>query len=144
MIRRAVTGLALLGFLVWSLLGLGAWGIVALGGDVLRFLTRALLSGNPDAAQFAETVTHVLQGVGGWVIALTWFTGSMLIAAAAAVLRRASTIQGGGAHFEWRSAQWPQQERREREMKDVTPPRENRRERLSETRLIEPPRNDER
>jgi len=141
MIRRAVTGLALLGFVVWSLLGLGAWGVVALGGDVLRFVARALLSGNPDAAQFAETVTHVLQGVGGWVIALTWFTGSMLIAAAATVLRRASTIQAGGAHFEWRSTQWPE---REREMKDVTPPREQRPERLSETRLLEPPRDDQR
>jgi hypothetical protein len=143
MIRRAVTGLALLGFVVWSLLGLGAWGVVALGGDVLRFLARALLSGNPDAAQFAETVTHVLQGVGGWVIALTWFTGSMLIAAAAAVLRRASTIDARTAHFEWRSAHWPERDM-PREMKDVTPPRESRPERLSGTRLLEPPRGDER
>ena len=118
MAQRLVTGLAVLGFLTWSLLGLGAWGVVALGGDVLRFVAQGLFAADSEAAAIANAATHALQSLGSWLIISTWLFGSVAIFVGASLFRRLSTVEVHSVRFDWQETRQP------REMKDVTPPRE--------------------
>jgi hypothetical protein len=120
MANRLVTNLALFGFFAWSLVGLVAFGLVTLGGDVLRFIAQVLFQRSPDVVAAAESVAHFLQALGGGLVISAWAAGSVIIAIGASVFRRLSAVEVHGARFDWQPEPWTQ-----REMKDVTPPRDN-------------------
>ncbi|MBI3506098.1 MAG: hypothetical protein HY059_14760 [Proteobacteria bacterium] len=115
MIGRVFAGFAWAGFMIWSLLCLGLWGAVTLGGDLLRWLAGAALS--PGSGEAVVSALRFLEAFGTALLAWIWLAGSVLIAVAGIVLRRVAanatmvqmtTIRTG--EFEVR------------EMKDVTPP----------------------
>lgn len=114
MARQIITTFALAALLAWSLLGLGTWGLVSLGNDVLRLILNLLFWGSPDASSTADALGQVLRGFGGWVVALAWLSGSLVIVLGAAALQRVSLIEA-------RTTRFGAAARPEREMRDVTP-----------------------
>ncbi len=115
MIGRVFTGFAWAGFLFWSLICLGFWGAVSLGGDVLRWIAEAIL--DPAAGGAVTTGLRFLEAFGTALIAWVWIAGTVLIAVAGLVLRRAAANATVVHMSTMRTTQW-----QEPEMKDVTPP----------------------
>ena len=122
---RLITGLAVAGITVWTLIALGAWGLVDLGGGLLRTVFEAVFAGNPDAASAVSALMRFMEGLGGWLVGLAWLAGSAAIAVAAALFRQLAAIEIHAVHFGTRYERYA-----EREMKDVTPPRPHREEKL--------------
>jgi hypothetical protein len=114
MIQRLFAGFAWAGFLFWSLLCLGLWGVIALGGDALRWLAGAAL--DPAAGGTVSTVLRFLEAFGTALVVWVWFAGAALIVVVGLALRRAAanatTIRVATYRADWGP----------REMKDVTPP----------------------
>lgn len=115
MIGRVFTGFAWAGFLFWSVLCLGLWGAVTLGGDLLRWLASTALQ--PATGETVASGLRFIEAFGTALIAWVWLAGAVLIAFAGIVLRRLAanatmvqmtTIRTDGYGM--------------REMKDVTPP----------------------
>lgn len=115
MIARVFAGFAWAGFLFWTLICLGLWAVVALGGDVLAWLAGAAL--DPAAGGTVTSVLRFLEAFGTALIAWFWIAGSVLIAVAGTILRRAAANATVVRMSTIRTASW-----REPEMKDVTPP----------------------
>jgi hypothetical protein len=115
MIGRIFTGFAWAGFLFWTLICLGFWGAVSLGGDLLGWIAGAVL--DPAAGGIAATVLRFLEAFGTALIAWIWLAGTVLIAVAGLVLRRAAANATVVQMSTVRTARW-----QEPEMKDVTPP----------------------
>jgi len=113
---RFVFALALAAFALWSLFGLIAWGVVSLGGDLLRAASPLIFFGHPDATAIADSASRVLTAMGSGVVAFVWLAGSAVLLIGTLMLR---TLSGSATinvrHFEFRQAARP--------MKDVTPPR---------------------
>jgi hypothetical protein len=121
MARPLITKVAFLGFAAWSMLGILGLGLVSLGGGILRFLVQALFAGDPDTAMTADGIAHFIEALGGGVIIFAWVTGGVVIAIGASIFNRLSAVEVHGARFDWQPETW---QATEREMKDVTPPRE--------------------
>jgi hypothetical protein len=115
MIGRIFTGFAWAGFLFWTLICLGFWGVVTLGGDLLGWIAGAVL--DPAAGGIAATVLRFLEAFGTALIAWIWLAGTVLIAVAGLVLRRAAANATVVRMSTMHTAHW-----RAPEMKDVTPP----------------------
>lgn len=114
---RLVFVLALAAFAVWSLFGLIAWGVVSLGGDLLRAASPLLFFGHPDGPAIAESASRVLTAMGGGVVAFVWLAGSAVLLLGTLMLRALGTTATVRVQrFEFRDTQRP--------MKDVTPPRQ--------------------
>lgn len=121
MLTRVVSGFAWFGFLLWTLLCLGLWGAIVLGGDVLRWAAGAAMGG--DSAALAG-ILRFLEAFGTILLAWVWIAGTVFIAAAGFVMRKAAkhaaTVRMESVRVEtgdWGPREMP------REMKDVTPPR---------------------
>lgn len=136
--QRTVAGLAFTGFVVWSLMILFAWLMVNLGGDVLRLLAPVLFFGHPEGPSIVDAGTRLLVAAGGWVVAAVWLAGCAVLAALTLLLHRLTGGQIGMARFDYHYTRWPH----EREMRDVTPPREHPSKRTSPPprQLPRPPR----
>jgi hypothetical protein len=117
MITRVFTGFAWAGFLFWSLLCLGLWAAIALGGDVLRWLASALLGASADGT--AAGVLRFLEAFGTALVMWVWLAGSAVIAFAGFALRRMAGDAASIRVATFRTGNWEV-----REMKDVTPSRE--------------------
>jgi hypothetical protein len=116
MIGRVFTGFALAGFAFWTVLCFGVWAVVALGGDLLRWLAGLAL--DPQAGGIADSALRFLEAFGTALVAWVWLAGSALIAVVGFVMRKAAANATvvRVATFETRG--WGPAE-----MKDVTPPR---------------------
>ncbi|MFM7346121.1 MAG: hypothetical protein ACKO1J_12225 [Tagaea sp.] len=119
MLTRVVSGFAWFGFLLWTLLCLGLWGAIALGGDLLRWAAGAAQGGDPGAL---GGVLNFLEAFGTILLAWVWIAGAVFIAAAGLVMRKAAkhatVVRMESVRVE--TGEWGP-----REMKDVTPPRES-------------------
>lgn len=120
MLTRFVSSFAVTAFALWTLLCLGFWGVISLGGDLLRWFA-AILGGD----DIARSVLGFLEAFGTFLLAWVWFAGAALIVFAGFMLRQAArnattirvqTVQFG-ERGEWGSRGMPG------EMKDVTPPK---------------------
>jgi hypothetical protein len=118
MLTRVVSGFAWFGFLLWTLLCLGLWGALALGGDVLRWAAGAAMGGDAGAL---GGVLRFLEAFGTILLAWVWIAGTVFIAAAGLLMRKAAkhatVVRMESVRVE--TGAWGP-----REMKDVTPPRE--------------------
>lgn len=118
MLTRVVSGFAWFGFLLWTLLCLGMWGAIALGGDLLRWAAGAAMGG--EAGGLADLL-RFLEAFGTILLAWVWIAGAVFIAAAGFLMRKAakhaSVIRMESVRVD--TGEWEP-----REMKDVTPPRE--------------------
>lgn len=116
MLTRFVSSFAVTAFALWTLLCLGFWGVIALGGDLLRWFA-AILGGD----DIARSVLGFLEAFGTFLLAWVWFAGAALIVFAGFLLRQAArnatTIRVQTVRFD-QNADWGP-----REMKDVTPPK---------------------
>lgn len=116
MLTRFVSSFAVTAFALWTLLCLGFWGVISLGGDLLRWFAGVL--GGDD---IARSVLGFLEAFGTFLLAWVWFAGAALIVFAGFMLRQAArnatTIRVQTVRFEERGDWAP------REMKDVTPPK---------------------
>lgn len=116
MLTRFVSSFAVTAFALWTLLCLGFWGVIALGGDLLRWL-----AGIVGGADIARSVLGFLEAFGTFLLAWVWFAGAALIVFAGFLLRQAArnatTIRVQTVRFD-QNADWGP-----REMKDVTPPK---------------------
>ncbi|MBC8790492.1 MAG: hypothetical protein C6Y20_02690 [Tagaea sp. CACIAM 22H2] len=116
MLSRFVSSFAVTAFALWTLLCLGFWGVIALGGDLLRWFA-GILGGD----DIARSVLGFLEAFGTFLLAWVWLAGAALIAFAGFTLRRAArhatTIRVQTVQFGERGDWGP------REMKDVTPPK---------------------
>lgn len=121
---RLVFSLALAAFAVWSLLGLLAWGVVSLGGDLLRAASPFLFFGHPDGPAIADAASRVLTATGGGVVAFVWLAGSVVLLAGTLMLRALGTADVRVARFEFRGGRPNGPDWGSRPMKDVTPPRQ--------------------
>ena len=83
MIGRVFTGFAWAGFLFWTLICLGFWGAVSLGGDLLGWIAGAVL--DPAAGGTVTTGLRFLEAFGTALIAWVWLAGTVLIAVAGMV-----------------------------------------------------------
>ncbi|MCM0021790.1 MAG: hypothetical protein NBV67_17505 [Tagaea sp.] len=119
MLTRMVSGFAWVGFLVWTLLCLGLWGVIALGGDVLRWAAGAAQGGDAGAL---GGILNFLEAFGTILLAWVWIAGTVFIAAAGFVMRKAAKH---ATLIRMESARVQTGEWGPREMKDVTPPRES-------------------
>jgi hypothetical protein len=120
MLTRFVSSFAVTAFALWTLLCLGFWGVISLGGDLLRWFA-AILGGD----DIARSVLGFLEAFGTFLLAWVWFAGAALIVFAGFLLRQAArnattirvqTVQFG-ERGDWGSRGMPG------EMKDVTPPK---------------------
>jgi hypothetical protein len=118
MLTRVVAGFAWFGFLIWTLLCLGLWGAIALGGDFLRWAAGAAMGGDSGGL---GGVLRFLEAFGTILLAWIWIAGTVFIAAAGFLMRKAAkhatTIRMESVRVE--TGDWGP-----REMKDVTPPRD--------------------
>lgn len=116
MLTRFVSSFAVTVFALWTLLCLGFWGVIALGGDLLQWV-----AGVFGGAEIARAVLGFLEAFGTFLLAWVWLAGAALIAFAGFALRQAArnaaSIRVRNVQF-GESADWGP-----REMKDVTPPR---------------------
>jgi hypothetical protein len=116
MLTRFVSSFAFGAFALWTLLCLGFWGVIALGGDFLRWVA-GVLGGD----EIARSLLGFLEAFGTFLLAWVWFAGAALIAFAGFLLRQAArnatTIRVQTVQFGERGDWGP------REMKDVTPPK---------------------
>ncbi|MFM8799914.1 MAG: hypothetical protein ACKOEE_05065 [Tagaea sp.] len=123
MLTRVVSGFAWFGFLLWTLLCLGMWGAIALGGDLLRWAAGAAMGGEADGL---AGLLRFLEAFGTILLAWVWIAGTVFIAAAGFLMRKAakhaSVIRMESVRVD--SGAWGPRDGG-REMKDVTPPRES-------------------
>lgn len=129
MIGRVFAGFAWAGFLFWTLICLGFWAVVALGGDLLGWIAGAAL--DPAAGGTVTSVLRFLEAFGTALIVWFWIAGSVLIAVAGMILRRAAANATVVHMSTIRTERWP-----EPEMKDVTP--RDTRAPIDETRRLPP------
>jgi hypothetical protein len=123
---RLVSAFALIGFVIWTLLGLGAWVAMGFGGDVLQAVIEKLFWSDPDMGRLVGGVGRIIAGLGAGLVALVWAIGAGIIWAGWALLRRLATAHvvmtqmhyEGGEPF---GRETPPQRQR-RPMKDITPP----------------------
>lgn len=117
MLTRIASGFAWFGFLLWTLLCLGMWGAIALGGDVLRWAAGAAMGG--DAGTLGGLL-RFLEAFGTILLAWVWIAGTVFIAGAGFLMRKAAkhatVVRMESVRVE--TGEWGP-----REMKDVTPPR---------------------
>jgi hypothetical protein len=116
MVGRIFTGFAWLGFLFWSLLCLGGWAAIALGGDMLRWVAETALA--PGAGGSVASVLTFIEAFGTVVLAWIWIAGSVLILVVGTILRRAAA-NATVVRFEQRAASYADID--PARMKDVTP-----------------------
>lgn len=119
MVGRIFTGFAWLGFLFWSLLCLGGWAVIALGGDMLRWIAGAALA--PGAGGTVASVLTFIEAFGTIVLTWIWIAGSVLILVVGTILRRAAA-NATVVRFEQRTTNFGDID--PSRMKDVTPPSE--------------------
>jgi hypothetical protein len=118
MLTRVVSGFAWFGLLLWTLLCLGLWGAIALGGDILRWAAGAAMGGDPGAV---GGVLKLLEAFGTILLAWLWIAGTVFIAVAGLLMRKAAQH---ATVIRMESVRVQTGEWEPREMKDVTPPRE--------------------
>jgi hypothetical protein len=116
MFGRIFTGFALAGFAFWTVLCLGVWAVVALGGDVLRWLAGLAL--DAQAGGIAQSALRFLEAFGTALVAWVWLAGTALIAVAGFVMRKAAENATVVRVSTFETRDWGPAE-----MKDVTPPR---------------------
>ena len=116
MVGRIFTGFAWLGFLFWSLLCLGGWAVIALGGDMLRWIAGSALA--PGAGGTVASVLTFIEAFGTIVLTWIWIAGSVLILVVGTILRRAAA-NATVVRFEQRTANYA--DIATARMKDVTP-----------------------
>jgi hypothetical protein len=119
MVGRIFTGFAWAGFFFWSLLCLGGWAVIALGGDVLRWIAGAAFA--PGTGGTVASVLTFIEAFGTIVLTWIWIAGSVLILVVGTILRRAAA-NATVIRFEQRAAGYAQAD--PAQMKDVTPPYE--------------------
>jgi hypothetical protein len=122
---RLVFSFALAAFAAWSLLGLLAWGVVSLGGDLLRAASPFLFFGHPDGPAIADAASRVLTAMGGGLVAFVWLAGSVVLLAGTLMLRALGTADVRVARFEFRGGRTDGPGWSSRPMKDVTPSRQS-------------------
>jgi|GEM_PF-1988520 len=115
---RFFTGFAWAGFVVWTLLCLGGWGAISLGGDLLRWAAGSALA--PGTGGPVTAVLNFIEAFGTLVLAWIWIAGSVLILVVGAFFRRA-VANATVVRFEQGAFDGEPDPAR---MKDVTPPRE--------------------
>jgi lysylphosphatidylglycerol synthetase-like protein (DUF2156 family) len=115
MLTRFISSFAFGAFALWTLLCLGLWGVISLGGDLLRWI-----AGSMGGDGFVRSALGFLEAFGTFLLAWVWVAGAALIAVAGMILRKAArnatTIRMESVHFRTGEDWAP------REMKDVTPP----------------------
>ena len=116
MVGRIFTSFAWLGFVFWTLLCLGGWAVIALGGDLLRWIAGAALA--PGAGGTVASVLTFIEAFGTIVLTWIWIAGSVLILVVGTILRRAAA-NATVARFEQRDAAYGEFD--PARMKDVTP-----------------------
>lgn len=116
---RFFTGFAWAGFVVWTLLCLGGWGLIALGGDLLRWVAGSALA--PGTGGPVTSVLNFIEAFGTVVLAWIWIAGSVLILVLGAFFRRA-VANATAVRFD-PDAGYGYGEGDPSRMKDVTPPR---------------------
>ncbi len=114
---RPIIGFAGAGLLFWSLLCLGLWAIVALGGDLLHWIVTSLLGAARDGV--AVGILRFVEAFGTVVVAWVWLAGAALIAFLGWLARSATRDSATIRVATFRTGDWEM-----REMKDVTPPRD--------------------
>lgn len=113
---RVLTGFAWAGFLVWTLLCLGGWGAIALGGDLLRWVAGTALA--PGTGGPVTSVLNFIEAFGTIVLTWIWIAGSVLILVVGAFFKRA-VANASVIRFERAGPDGMPDPSR---MKDVTPP----------------------
>jgi len=113
---RVLTGFAWVGFLVWTLLCLGGWGAIALGGDLLRWVAGTALA--PATGGPVTSVLNFIEAFGTIVLTWIWIAGSVLILVVGAFFKRA-VANASIIRFEQAAPDGMPDPSR---MKDVTPP----------------------
>lgn len=81
------------GLAVWSLLALGAHGVVAWVGD-LTLGQADLFTGHPETVAWIGWVIAVLAGLGGWLVVAVWAVGVVALLVGAWFLRRFAARSG--------------------------------------------------
>ena len=106
--------------LFWTLLSLGVWAVLSLGGDFIYNQLDWAFGGNPDLVPAAAAVFRFFQNLGLGLVFVVWAAGSLVIWIAGTILRR---IAESVSVVHVREAGWAEPYEAERPMKDVTPPR---------------------
>lgn len=120
---RAISSFAFVIILLWSLLSLGAWAVLSMGGDLIYRQLDWLFGGNPDIVPAAAAIFRFFQNLGLGLVVALWAIGALAIWVVAAVLRR---LAQGMTVVRVREAEWAETFGDERPMKDITPPRATR------------------
>lgn len=120
---RAISSFAFVIILLWSLLSLGAWAMLSMGGDLIYRQLDWLFGGNPDIVPAAAAVFRFFQNLGLGLVVAIWAIGALAVWVVAAVLRR---LAQGMTVVRMREAEWAESFEGERPMKDITPPRATR------------------
>jgi uncharacterized protein involved in cysteine biosynthesis len=109
--------------LLWSLLSLGVWAALSLGGDFMYSQLDWIFGGNPDVVPAAGSVFRFFQNLGLGLVFVVWALGSLTVWIAGTILRR---LAESVSVVHVRDAGWVDAYEGERPMKDVTPPRATR------------------
>ena len=119
---KLITAFVLALILTWTLLSLGAWAVVGVGGDLLRAAADWTASDAPAIGH----IFSLLQGLGFGVVIVVWAVGTVALSVIGLITRRfAQTIEVTSSR-RWQTSHRP--ERFEPDpgmMKDITPRREN-------------------
>jgi len=120
---RTVGIFTLFVILIWSLLSLGAWAALSLGGDFIYRQIDWVFGGSPDLVPAAASVFRFLQNLGLGLVFAVWALGALFVWFVGTVMRR---LVQGMTVIRVHETQWADIREGERPMKDVTPPRASR------------------
>lgn len=91
--RRLIGTLAVIGAIAWSLIAWGLYALVGWAGGIAAG-NADIVTGHPETVELLGWLASVATGLGLFGVGFVWFIGIMILAAAAALLRR---IVGGPA-----------------------------------------------
>lgn len=122
-VARLITTFSIVAAAFWTLLSLGVWAAVEIGGDLLYASIDWLFAGNREFVAVVGSLIRFVQGLGVGLILVIWLLGCVAIGAIGLFLRRvALQLEVGPPDPLWDARSvWSDQPR---PMKDVTPSRD--------------------
>ncbi|HEX6978347.1 MAG TPA: hypothetical protein VF342_03530 [Alphaproteobacteria bacterium] len=120
---RLVTTFGILAAALWTLLSLGIWAAVEIGGDLLYASIDWLFASNREFVAVVGSLIRFVQGLGVGLVLAIWVLGCVAIWVIGLLLRRvAQQFDAAPPDPLWEvrpmRGDWPHP------MKDVTPPRD--------------------
>lgn len=121
---RTINVLTFLAVATWTLLSLGVWAVVSVGGDLIHAQLDWIFGGDPNVVPAMSSLLRFLQGLGLGLLAVIWALGAAALWLTGFIVQRFAQAVALAPAVEPRWGDFSHAGARTRMMKDVTPPRE--------------------